>query len=94
MSMIPEEEVVDVLDELAKITSASQFLNGVQNNPELVFEAVKTLAEQSIGEGTTIWKIHRHQTPRSKKFALALDRLQLFSHKSATITSTAIFNRD
>lgn len=46
------EEVVDVLGELAKVTDATQFLSGVQRNPELVFEAVKTLAEQSVGDGT------------------------------------------
>ncbi|POS82494.1 hypothetical protein EPUL_006621 [Erysiphe pulchra] len=46
------EEVVDVLGELAKVTDATQFLSGVQRNPELVFEAVKTLADQSIGDGT------------------------------------------
>ncbi|KAI6245076.1 hypothetical protein HI914_06868 [Erysiphe necator] len=46
------EEVVDVLGELAKVTDATQFLSGIQRNPELVFEAVKTSANQSVGDGT------------------------------------------
>ncbi|POS82680.1 hypothetical protein EPUL_005419 [Erysiphe pulchra] len=52
MTGIPSEEVVDVLGELAQVTDATQFLSGVQRNPELVFEAVKTLAQQSVGEET------------------------------------------
>ncbi|POS84090.1 hypothetical protein EPUL_002570 [Erysiphe pulchra] len=45
MSDLPKE-VTDVLGDLAKATNATQFLNGVRNNPELVFEVVKTLAQQ------------------------------------------------
>ncbi|POS85664.1 hypothetical protein EPUL_002374 [Erysiphe pulchra] len=52
MSEITYEEVIDVLSDLAKIANVTQFLNGVQMNPELVFEAVKTLAQQSFGKGT------------------------------------------
>lgn len=52
MSEFSNEEVVDILGDLAQVTNATQFLRGVQKNPELVFEAVKMLAQQSIGEGT------------------------------------------
>ncbi|KAI6248472.1 hypothetical protein HI914_03744 [Erysiphe necator] len=35
-----------VLGDLAKVINAIQFLNRVQSNPELVFQTVKTLAQQ------------------------------------------------
>ncbi|KAI6244967.1 hypothetical protein HI914_06934 [Erysiphe necator] len=59
MPDLPKEEVIDVLGDLAKVTNATQFLNGVQNNPELVFEAVKTLAQQSVGEGTAASQLEK-----------------------------------
>lgn len=59
MSDLPKEEVIDVLGDLAKVTNATQFLNGVQKNPELVFEAVKTLAQQSVGEGTAASQLEK-----------------------------------
>ncbi|KAI6245308.1 hypothetical protein HI914_06819 [Erysiphe necator] len=53
MSASPKEQVNDVLGDLAKVTDTTQFLNGVQRNPELIIEAVITLADQSVGDGTT-----------------------------------------
>ncbi|KAI6248526.1 hypothetical protein HI914_03137 [Erysiphe necator] len=47
------EQVFDVLGELLKVTDATQFLSGVQRNPELVFESVKTLADQIVGDETS-----------------------------------------
>lgn len=41
-----------VLGDLAKVINAIQFLNRVQSNPEFVFQTVKTLAQQIVGEGT------------------------------------------
>lgn len=115
------------MGELAKVTSTPQFLNGVQSNPELVFEDVKTLAKQSIGEGTAASQLQNSYQqifekeqkllnfPKElgvvkknlkdlenssasnsafEKLALSLDRLQFSPHKSATITSTDIFNGD
>lgn len=45
------EEVINVLGDLVEVINATLFLNGVQTNPELVFEAMKTLTQLSIGEG-------------------------------------------
>ena len=52
MSSVPSEEVADVLGDLAKVEDVKHFLYGVQKDPELVFRAVKTLAEQCVGSGT------------------------------------------
>ncbi|POS86328.1 hypothetical protein EPUL_002743 [Erysiphe pulchra] len=47
MTDLPKEEVIDVLGDLEKVTNATQFLNGVQNNPELALEkAYKKTSEQ------------------------------------------------
>ncbi|RKF64462.1 hypothetical protein OnM2_018091 [Erysiphe neolycopersici] len=59
MSDLPKEEVIDVFGDLAKVTNATQFLNGMQNIPELVFEAVKTLVQQSVGEGTAASQLEK-----------------------------------
>ena len=52
MSSVPSEEVADVLGDLAKEEDVKHFLYGVQEDPELVFRVVKTLAEQCVGSGT------------------------------------------
>lgn len=52
MASVPSEKVADILGELAKVEDVSHFIFGVQKDPESVFKAVKTLAEQSVGNGT------------------------------------------
>lgn len=80
MSDIPAEEVVDVLGELAKAKNAEQFLSGAQNSPKLVFQAVKTLAEQSIGDGTAASQLqstYKQLIEKEKELLAASNELEL-----------------
>ncbi|KAI6247088.1 hypothetical protein HI914_04912 [Erysiphe necator] len=76
---IHKEEDIDVLGDLSKVTDATQNLNGVQTNPELVFEAVKKLAQQSVGEGTAasqLEKANKNILEKEKQFLMSLKEME------------------
>lgn len=56
MSVIQSENTNLVLDELSKLTDVSLFQKGVQENPELIFNAVKELTShhQDLGSVTSV----------------------------------------
>lgn len=79
ISEIHKEEDIDVLGDLSKVTDATQNLNGVQTNPELVFEAVKKLAQQSVGEGTAasqLEKANKNILEKEKQFLMSLKEME------------------
>lgn len=58
-----------VLNDLAKVTDVNQFLGGIQENPQVVFDAVKSLAQQREGLYTALSELQvaRHELIENNK---------------------------